>query len=264
MDPIVDTRPGRLQTLIAALLRAALRATLLPAFSPRRPIADQRRRVALVTRLTLRARGVDFTPATCNGVPGEFARVRDRAESSGTVLYLHGGAYCLGSPATHRSITSHLARRAGCRSVRCRLPAGARTSVSGSARGRRGGVSRPACPGLQLRAPGAGGRLGRRWPGAGPGLAPAATGRAVACRAGAAVAVGRSRPARPRTRAARRSHDLAAVGRGMRAAVPRRRPMPPSRSPRRSTATCADCRPCCCRSAWTRSCCRTRSACTRR
>jgi acetyl esterase/lipase len=113
MDPIVATRPGRLQTLIAALLRAALRATLLPAFSPRRPIADQRRRIALVTRLTLRARGVDFTPATCNGVPGEFARVRDRAESSGTVLYLHGGAYCLGSPATHRSITSHLARRAG-------------------------------------------------------------------------------------------------------------------------------------------------------
>lgn len=113
MDPIVATRPGRMQTLIAALLRAVLRATLLPAFSPQRPIADQRRRIASVTRLTLRARGVDFTPATCNGVPGEFARERKRAAFTGTVLYLHGGAYCLGSPATHRSITSHLARRAG-------------------------------------------------------------------------------------------------------------------------------------------------------
>jgi monoterpene epsilon-lactone hydrolase len=112
MDPIVATRPGRLQTLIAALLRAALRATLLPAFSPQRSIADQRRRVALVTRLTLRARGVDFTPATCDGVTGEFVRERNRAATTGTVLYLHGGAYCLGSPSTHRSITSHLARRA--------------------------------------------------------------------------------------------------------------------------------------------------------
>jgi acetyl esterase/lipase len=113
MDPIVATRPGRLQALIAALLRAVLRASLLPAFSPQRSIADQRRRVALVTRLTLRARGVDFTPATSHGVPGEIVRTRGLASVSGTVLYLHGGAYCLGSPATHRSITSHLARRAG-------------------------------------------------------------------------------------------------------------------------------------------------------
>jgi len=113
MDSIVATRPGSLQSLIAVLLRTVLRATLLPAFSPHRTIAEQRRRVALVTRLTLRARGVDFTAATSSGVPGEFVRGRDRAAASGTVLYLHGGAYCLGSPATHRSITSHLARRAG-------------------------------------------------------------------------------------------------------------------------------------------------------
>jgi monoterpene epsilon-lactone hydrolase len=113
MDPIVATRPGRSQTLIAALLRAVLRATLLPAFSPHWPIADQRRRIARVARLTLRARGVDFTPATCNGVTGELVRERKRAATTGTVLYLHGGAYCLGSPATHRSISSHLAWRAG-------------------------------------------------------------------------------------------------------------------------------------------------------
>jgi epsilon-lactone hydrolase len=112
MDPIVDTRPGGLQTLISALLRAVMRTMLLPAFSPRRSIADQRRRIGFVTRLTLPARGIDFTTVTCNAVPGEFAHVRDRAESSGTVLYLHGGAYCLGSPVTHRAITSHLARRA--------------------------------------------------------------------------------------------------------------------------------------------------------
>ncbi len=31
------------------------------------------------------------------------------------MLYLHGGAYCVGSPATHRAITSHLARRTSTR-----------------------------------------------------------------------------------------------------------------------------------------------------
>jgi acetyl esterase/lipase len=109
--------PGetRIERLIAAVLRTALRATLLPTFRPGRPIPAQRRRLALVTRLTLPARGVDFTAATCDGVPGEFAHARGRATMQGTVLYLHGGAYCVGSPATHRAITSHLARRTSAR-----------------------------------------------------------------------------------------------------------------------------------------------------
>ena len=101
---------SRLERLVAAVLRTVLRATLLPTFRPGRPIPEQRRRLALVTRLTLPARGVDFTVVTCGGVPGEFAQTRGLASTRGTVLYLHGGAYCVGSPATHRSITSHLAR----------------------------------------------------------------------------------------------------------------------------------------------------------
>src|SRR5512138_3766285 len=113
MDPTVNTRSGGLQRAIATLLRTVLRATLRPAFSPRRSIADQRRRIELVTRLTLPARGVDFTTATCNGVAGEFARPRVSATPAGTVLYLHGGAYCLGSPATHRAITARLASSTG-------------------------------------------------------------------------------------------------------------------------------------------------------
>ncbi len=100
---------------VAAVLRALLRATLLPTFRPGRSIAGQRRRLALVTRLTLPARGSDFKPATCGGVRGEFVQARGLATPAGTILYLHGGAYCVGSPATHRSITSHLARRTATR-----------------------------------------------------------------------------------------------------------------------------------------------------
>ena len=33
--------------------------------------------------------------------------------SPGTILYLHGGGYCVGSPRTHRALTSRLARAAG-------------------------------------------------------------------------------------------------------------------------------------------------------
>ncbi|MDH4167101.1 MAG: alpha/beta hydrolase [Gammaproteobacteria bacterium] len=109
--------PGenRLERLVAAVLRTVLRATLLPTFRAGRPIPEQRRRLALVTRLTLPARGVDFTAATRGGVSGEFAQARGLATTRGTVLYLHGGAYCVGSPATHRAITSHLARRTAAR-----------------------------------------------------------------------------------------------------------------------------------------------------
>ena len=106
---------GRFERLIAAVLRAALRAILLPTFRAGRPVSEQRRRLELVTHLTLPARGVDFTTAHCGGVPGEFAQTRGLSITQGTVLYLHGGAYCVGSPATHRAITSHLARRTSCR-----------------------------------------------------------------------------------------------------------------------------------------------------
>ncbi|MEV5650351.1 alpha/beta hydrolase [Nocardia sp. NPDC052254] len=36
------------------------------------------------------------------------------ATGSGAVLYLHGGGYTIGSPATHRSLAAHLARDIGC------------------------------------------------------------------------------------------------------------------------------------------------------
>jgi acetyl esterase/lipase len=106
---------GRLERLVAAVLRMALRATLLPTFRAGRPIAGQRRRLAFFTRLALPARGVDFSAATCGGIPGEFAQARELAATRGTILYLHGGAYCVGSPATHRAITSHIARRTAAR-----------------------------------------------------------------------------------------------------------------------------------------------------
>ena len=52
---------GWIERLIAAVLRAVLRATLRPTFRAGRPIPEQRRRLELITRLTLPARGVVYS-----------------------------------------------------------------------------------------------------------------------------------------------------------------------------------------------------------
>jgi acetyl esterase/lipase len=47
-----------------------------------------------------------------NGVPIEVVAPK-RGEVGGAMLYLHGGAFCLGGPDTHRSITTRLAIESG-------------------------------------------------------------------------------------------------------------------------------------------------------
>lgn len=56
--------------------------------------------------------GVTITPATVDGRPAEWVRA-DGTDSTGRLLYLHGGAFTMGSPLSHRGITSELARRTG-------------------------------------------------------------------------------------------------------------------------------------------------------
>ncbi len=103
------------QRFIAAILRATLKWTLLPAFRAGRPIDEQRKRIALVTKLTLPPRGVTFATAECGGVAGEWAVAKGVGLTERALLYLHGGAYCVGSPRTHRAITGRLALRADAR-----------------------------------------------------------------------------------------------------------------------------------------------------
>ncbi len=104
---------GKLERLLAPLLRGTLKALLKPAFSPRWAIAAQRRWLGLAAHLNLPPRGVAITPGTLAGLPGEWLRGRDASPRRGTLLYLHGGAYVVGAPATHRPITGALARGTG-------------------------------------------------------------------------------------------------------------------------------------------------------
>ena len=119
MSPPVSVSSGqeerRSQRLVADLLRSILRLTIGATFRPDLPVEAQRSRLLKVTRLTLPPRGARFTASRCNGVSGEWATARGDEQAALTVLYLHGGGYCVGSPATHRAITGHLAARCAAR-----------------------------------------------------------------------------------------------------------------------------------------------------
>ena len=118
----VYTPRGLLEAVLATLQRWALQLLLKPVFSPRWSIPFQRRWLTLLARIALPVpRSVTITPGQVGGVAGEWLRQRKRnpgqdpdpGAQAGTVLYLHGGAYCIGSPATHRSLTARLTLATG-------------------------------------------------------------------------------------------------------------------------------------------------------
>jgi epsilon-lactone hydrolase len=58
--------------------------------------------------------GVTVESATVGGRPAEWLQPIGPTPVW-TVLYLHGGGYCIGSPATHRDLAGRIALAAGCR-----------------------------------------------------------------------------------------------------------------------------------------------------
>jgi cation diffusion facilitator CzcD-associated flavoprotein CzcO/acetyl esterase/lipase len=115
---VVFTPRGLMEALQARLQRTLLQLFIKPVFSPRFSIPFQRRWLSALARVSLPVpRGFEFSRAEVGGVPGEWVRPRQPApgskETRGTVLYLHGGAYCIGTPGTHRALTTRLARATG-------------------------------------------------------------------------------------------------------------------------------------------------------
>lgn len=87
---------------------------------------EQRRRFEAVMRASLVPRGTRVTTTVMNGVAAEVVTA-GRAALDGaaagtahrerTVLHLHGGGYCVGSPRMARTWAAHLSAQAGCRVV---------------------------------------------------------------------------------------------------------------------------------------------------
>ncbi len=73
------------------------------------PMEVRRRRFDAAARRAVRVpRGVSLGSVSANGVPSDWLEP-DEAETGRAILYLHGGAYTLGPPTTHRGLAGRIA-----------------------------------------------------------------------------------------------------------------------------------------------------------
>ncbi len=76
-----------------------------------KPVAEQRARAEKMARFFRLPKGMQCQPVDVNGVPATWF-LPDEAED-GVILYLHGGAYALGSVNAHREFLSRLTKAIG-------------------------------------------------------------------------------------------------------------------------------------------------------
>lgn len=116
MTPVerFDPPQGLRERVLAAALRLVLRLFFKGLMRPPLPVGLQRAVLHLLSLAMPTARGTVVRQALLDGVPVErvrHARAGAPAPGEGPVtLYLHGGAFCTGSPRSHRALTSRLAR----------------------------------------------------------------------------------------------------------------------------------------------------------
>jgi len=95
------------KTVIRAVLRGAR-----PAFGSRRMgVGGRRLMVDVLTAAARPPKGTRYQRVTVAGVPVE--RMQTRSGTNGALIYLHGGAYALGSARGYRGLVAHLAAAAG-------------------------------------------------------------------------------------------------------------------------------------------------------
>lgn len=104
-----------LQSLLETGLRQTMMRLVRPILNPSVPVSVQRTLIAQAYRSSTPPRGCHFEPSRLSAVPATKA-VYNRS-INGVVLYLHGGAYMIGSSGTHRGITGQLAKASGCQVV---------------------------------------------------------------------------------------------------------------------------------------------------
>ena len=100
------------QPFLEAGLRQTMHRLVRPLLSNAVPLALQRRLIRQAYRSSLPPREVRFRQDDLGNVP--VIRAQAPATPVGTLLYLHGGGYIIGSASTHKGIAGHLARLSGC------------------------------------------------------------------------------------------------------------------------------------------------------
>ena len=104
-----------MSTVSRGAIRACLRSARPLFASHRVPVGAKRLMVEMVTAAARPPRGTRFERDTVAGVP--VVRVRPAHTTGGTLIYLHGGGYALGSAKGYRGLVAHLAAAAGTTAV---------------------------------------------------------------------------------------------------------------------------------------------------
>ncbi|MCH8499837.1 MAG: alpha/beta hydrolase [Marinobacter sp.] len=100
-----------LQTALETGLRLTMQTCIKPLLTPAMDIRLQRLVIRQAYRSSVPPLFCQYQQQALGGVP--CTRVTFRGLNQGALLYLHGGAYIIGSPATHRGLTGHLAKATG-------------------------------------------------------------------------------------------------------------------------------------------------------
>lgn len=103
---------GFVERANAAVLRGFLRCAFRTVIGPPVGPTGQRRWVDMLALLMPGRSGVLRHQTAVAGMPVEVV-APGPGDTVAVMLYLHGGAFCLGGASTHRSITSHLAYESG-------------------------------------------------------------------------------------------------------------------------------------------------------
>lgn len=99
-------------------LQAKIANKLLPLFFAnwaKGTIQEQRARQDKSTKFMMLPKDIQCRPVELNGVPAEW--IEAPGAGAGILIYLHGGAYGVGSVGAHRELIARLARASQCRAL---------------------------------------------------------------------------------------------------------------------------------------------------
>lgn len=98
------------------LCRLIVTSVLAPKFKPEISVDRQREALDKFARRAMLPAGTRIQQVNADGVTGEWISV-DETGGKRAILYLHGGAYNMGSARTHRELAARISKAAGVKSL---------------------------------------------------------------------------------------------------------------------------------------------------
>lgn len=97
-----------MQSIQNILLRAYIRRTIKKEEMATLPLRKHRKGIDRFEKIAKIPKGICFEKVDCDGIEGEWA-IPKKNKNEAVILYFHGGAYAMGSIATHRALSANIA-----------------------------------------------------------------------------------------------------------------------------------------------------------